>query len=114
MPSAVKRQNLRRLNRPRLPGPLFLVLSRVFFLPMGRGMVLLLFEFSYPAHYRTYRTAGEAAGGSASALTSPSSSERDFSSFIMGEGVATASSRLVVRWRSTASLNLKPCSSSSS
>lgn len=36
----------------------------------------------------------------------------DFSSFIIGEGVVTAAFILTVRWRSTASLNLKECSSS--
>lgn len=36
----------------------------------------------------------------------------DLSSFIIGEGVVTARFILTVRWRRTASLNLKPCSSS--
>src|SRR5688572_5454507 len=40
--------------------------------------------------------------------------ERDFSSFIMGEAVVTASVMSTVRCRTTASLNLNACSSSPS
>jgi hypothetical protein len=48
-----------------------------------------------------------------SARSGRSVNDLAFSSFIMGEGALTASSTCTMRWRSTASLNLKPFSSSS-
>src|SRR5450759_1948175 len=52
-------------------------------------------------------------GASAAFGASPFSTERDFSSFIIGEGAVTAAFICTVRWRRTASLNLNECSSSS-
>src|SRR4029078_6717942 len=61
------------------------------------------------------RAAGASAGFASLALNSPFSiSERDFSSFIIGEGALTALGMRPIRWRSTASLNLNECSSSPS
>src|SRR6185369_12197927 len=59
--------------------------------------------------------AGASAGFVSPALNSPFSiSERDFSSFIIGDGAVTALGMRTIRWRSTASLNLNECSSSPS
>src|SRR5688572_5420480 len=56
------------------------------------------------------------AGGAAGFAVSSAAgavSDLDFSSFIIGEGAVTAVSILTMRWRRTASLNLKAWSSSS-
>src|SRR5688572_10234628 len=64
--------------------------------------------------YAAASGAGAAAGaGFAASSVLGAVSDLDFSSFIIGEGAVTAASILTMRWRRTASLNLKAWSSSS-
>src|SRR5947209_527580 len=58
--------------------------------------------------------AAAAAGAALPAAAPAGFMERDFSSFIIGDGPVTASVITTIRWRSTASLNLNACSSSAS
>src|SRR5262245_46089407 len=67
-------------------------------------------------HARAEASSAAGAAGAGFGLSSAAGavSERDFSSFIIGEGADTAPLIFTIRWRSTASLNLNACSSSPS